>query len=66
LLTLGDARRTGQAIQELADLSTTKRYMHLSPAGIDAAIRLLDSPGVLRSRGEIVEKDFNQKRKANA
>lgn len=34
-----------RAIQELAghqDLSTTQRYMHLSPAALDAAIRLLD------------------------
>ena len=35
-----------RAIQELAghqDLGTTQRYMHLSPAAIEAAIRLLDS-----------------------
>lgn len=34
-----------RAIQELAghqDLLTTQRYMHLSPAALDAAIRLLD------------------------
>jgi integrase len=34
-----------RAIQELAghhDLSTTQRYMHLSPAAIENAIRLLD------------------------
>jgi len=38
-----------RAIQELAghrDLATTQRYMHLSPAAIESAIRLLDSPGV--------------------
>lgn len=37
-----------RAIQELAghqDLSTTQRYMHLSPAALDAAIRLLDGAG---------------------
>lgn len=49
-----------RAIQELAghqDLGTTQRYMHLSPAAIEAAIRLLeassDSPPF--GRGEIVE-----------
>jgi len=37
-----------KAIQELAghqDLSTTQRYMHLSPAALDAAIPLLDGAG---------------------
>jgi hypothetical protein len=36
-----------RAIQELAghkDLSMTQRHMHLSPAALDAAIRLLDFP----------------------
>jgi integrase len=57
-----------KAIQELAghqDLATTQRYMHLSPAALDAAIRLLDSPGVLPGRGEIVEKASEPERKAN-
>ena len=43
-----------RAIQELAghqDLSTTQRYMHLSPAAIESAIRLLDAP----AGGEIGE-----------
>lgn len=34
-----------RAIQELAehrDLATTQRYMHLSPAALDSAIRLLE------------------------
>jgi site-specific recombinase XerD len=34
-----------RAIQELAghrDLATTQRYMHLSPAALEAAIRLLE------------------------
>ena len=43
-----------RAIQELAgheDLATTQRYMHLSPAAIDSAIRLLDVPGTSLGRG---------------
>jgi integrase len=46
-----------RAIQELAghqDLATTQRYMHLSPAAVEGAIRLLDSPGVLPGHGNIV------------
>ncbi len=45
-----------RAIQELAghaDLATTRRYMHLSPAALDAAIRLLETGGEFR--GGIVE-----------
>ena len=47
-----------RAIQELAghmDLSTTQRYMHLSPAAIEGAIRLLESSGVDPRHGDIVE-----------
>jgi integrase len=47
-----------RAIQELAghkDLSTTQRYMHLSPAAIEGAIRLLDSPSVRRVGGDYGE-----------
>ena len=44
-----------RAIQELAghrDLSTTQRYMHLSPAALVAAIRLLDQPAPGAASGE--------------
>src|SRR5947207_15375602 len=43
-----------RAIQELAghtDLTTTQRSMHLSPAAIESAIRLLEHGG----RGDILE-----------
>ena len=46
------------AIQELAgheDLTTTQMYMHLSPAALEDAIRLLDGDGHGMNRGEIVE-----------
>ncbi len=52
-----------RAIQELAghqDLATTQRYMHLSPAALDAAIRLLDLPTAGASGGEIREAAGNQ------
>ena len=58
-----------RAIQELAghqDLTTTQRYMHLSPAAIEGAIRLLemrgpdksgrhDRPELLTDRGDMLE-----------
>lgn len=47
-----------RAIQELAghtDLTTTQRYMHLSPAALDAAIRLLDQSSPTRGTGDILE-----------
>jgi integrase len=47
-----------RAIQELAghqDLTTTQRYMHLSPAALDSAIRLLDDSGIPRSFGDMLE-----------
>jgi site-specific recombinase XerD len=47
-----------KAIQELAghqDLATTQRYMHLSPAALDSAIRLLDCSGMRRSFGDMLE-----------
>lgn len=47
-----------RAIQELAghqDLGTTQRYMHLSPAAIDSAIRLLDEPVPRPAFGDMLE-----------
>jgi integrase len=46
-----------KAIQELAghaDLTMTQRYMHLSPAALDAAISLLDRPSGDQSCGDIL------------
>lgn len=47
-----------RAIQELAghqDLSTMQRHMHVSPAAIGEAIRLLESSADRPGRGDIVE-----------
>jgi site-specific recombinase XerD len=44
-----------RAIQELAghrDLTTTQRHMHLSPAAIDAAIRLLETASARTAWGD--------------
>ena len=49
-----------RAIQELAghaDLGTTQRYMHLSPAAVDSAIRLLEQPVPRAAVGEMLEKE---------
>ncbi len=46
-----------KAIQELAghaDLTMTQRYMHLSPAALDAAIGLLERPSGDQSCGDIL------------
>jgi len=58
-----------KAIQELAghaDLTMTQRYMHLSPAALDAAIRLLDRPSGDQTFGDILETPTaEQKRSIN-
>jgi integrase len=51
-----------KAIQELAghaDLTTTMRYMHLSPASLNQAIRMLEQRGAIGGNSEatIVEKN---------
>jgi site-specific recombinase XerD len=43
-----DAGAPANAIQELAghaDVTMTQRYMHLSPAALNEAVRLVDRPG---------------------
>ena len=47
-----------RAIQELAgheNLTTTQRYMHLSPAALTSAIQLLDGPKPVSELGDILE-----------
>jgi integrase len=58
-----------KAIQDLAghqELSMTQRYMHLSPAALDAAIRLLEAPGTYGFDGDIVEAAAGPEQKMNA
>jgi hypothetical protein len=59
-----------RAIQELAgqrDLMTTQRYMHLSVAMIDHAIRLLEAPNPIAAHGDIILETGNgEKRNSNS
>ena len=57
-----------RAIQELAghrELGMTQRYMHLSPAALDSAIRLLDQPFSVQSFGDILETGRVSEEKVN-
>jgi integrase len=56
-----------RAIQELAghmDLATTQGYMHLSPAAIEGAIRLLDQPKPAPGFGDILETEKRETAKS--
>ena len=51
-----------RAIQELAghsELSMTQRYMHLSPAALDAAIQLLDGRGNMVATATVADRKSN-------
>jgi site-specific recombinase XerD len=58
-----------RAIQERAGhqhLSTTQRYMHLSPVAIESAIRTLEQRSGAAARGDIVETATAEERKVNS
>jgi hypothetical protein len=55
---LGDARRAASSdsgARRTSRAGMTQRYMHLSPAALDSAIRLLDQPLAAQSFGDILE-----------
>ena len=59
---------TTKAIQELAghvSLTTTQRYMHLSPAAKESAIRLLELDVRGEKRGEIEQHCVRRKREVD-
>jgi hypothetical protein len=39
------------------DLTTTQRYMHLSPAALEQAIQLLDRPASAHKFGDVGSRD---------
>jgi hypothetical protein len=47
-----------------ADLATTQRYTHLTPAAVESAIRLLESPQIPVARGDMVETGVTGNRKS--
>jgi len=58
-LTVGwhDLRPPRRPRPEHRDISTTQRYMHLSPAAVVDAIRLLDRPSLAQDLGAIGESE---------
>jgi integrase len=55
LATRGGTERAVQTLAGHRHLTTTERYMHLSPTAIDQTIRLLDPPMPRADAGEILE-----------
>jgi hypothetical protein len=51
----GAPSRTIQERGGHPELGMTQRYMHLSPAALNSAIRLLDQPFSVQSFGDILE-----------
>jgi len=51
----GAPRRVIQELAGHSELSMTERYMHLSPAALDATVRLLDTAHPEQSLGDILE-----------
>jgi integrase len=54
-LAMRGADQSGAELAGHRELGMTQRYMHLSPAALDSAIRLLDQPPAVKSFGDILE-----------
>jgi hypothetical protein len=67
LLAPRDARRADARDSKLAGHSnlTTQRYMHLSPAALDSAIRLIDRPESEQFRGDMLKTGDFENAKSN-
>jgi hypothetical protein len=61
----GGAGRAIQALAGHSSLSTTERYMHVSPAAIDSTIRLLDQRTAVPDSGEIPETGIATRQNVN-